>query len=373
MSEIVRHDFPEIDPKWHSHVKTRFAGPFVGKKIERVDVDPIILGCTAQWTGYTVRDFNEKGDLAVAMVAYCNEMFDLLPVTHWFYSNVWLEELGAKLECTKTLPWIVVGDRPVPDPEAVEKLRIPDVEEMDKGPCCQRHYVAYDYEKKYLPNMMLPMAHTFCFTSMAAELMGPEKYIMMMFRQPDVCHKLVHKIAMTSANGAIAIANRYGFSFLVIGSVLANSDVIPAKYIKEFHLDHVNTYLRETLRGGGGPQLWYHCCGNHELDYPLFHDVYSTPFTVLHFGYHGKGVFPSELYIKEGLDRKFTIMGSVDTKDMWHAKHQVIRETAKRQIEGGIDAKRGFILGTACETPMGSPATSVYTLVKAARDFGSYE
>jgi len=373
MTEIKRHDFPEIDSDWHSNAAMRFAGPFVGRKIQRVDVDPILLGCTAQWTGYSVKDFNSRGDLAVHMVAYCNEMFDLLPVTHWFYSNVWLEELGATLECTKMLPWIVVGDRPLKDADDIENLRIPDVEEMDKGPCCQRHYVAYDYEKKHIPNMMLPLAHMFCLTSMAGELIGPEKYIMMMYRQPDLCHKLVHKIAMTSANGAIAIANRYGFCMLILGTVLANSDVISPKYIKEFHIDHMNEYTREALRGGGGPQLWYHNCGNHELDYPLFHDVYSTPFTVLHFGYHGEDVFPSETYIESGLDRKFTIMGSVDTKDMWHAKHQKIRETAKRQIENGIDAKRGFILGTACETPMGTPATAVYTLVKAAKDYGKYE
>jgi uroporphyrinogen decarboxylase len=66
-------------------------------------------------------------------------------------------------------------------------------------------------------------------------------------------------------------------------------------------------------------------------------------------------------------------MASVDTKDMWHAKHDRIRETAKRQIEGGIDAKRGFILGTSCETPVGTPATAVYTLVKAAKDFGTFK
>ena len=66
-------------------------------------------------------------------------------------------------------------------------------------------------------------------------------------------------------------------------------------------------------------------------------------------------------------------MASVDTKDMWYGKQQKIRETAKRQIEGGINAKRGFILGTSCETPMGTPAISVYTLVKAAKDFGTYK
>jgi uroporphyrinogen decarboxylase len=121
--------FPDINTDWHAHATKRFAGPFVGNTFDRVDVDPILLPHAAIINGYTLKEFYMRPKLGLASAVWANEIYDLLPVTHWFYSNVWLRELGCKMEFKETLPPVVVEPRPVKNPEDVDKLRIPDVSE----------------------------------------------------------------------------------------------------------------------------------------------------------------------------------------------------------------------------------------------------
>ena len=88
--------FPPWNMKWAENATKRFASPFVDKPHDRIDVDAIILSHAAVSCGYTIRDFYEKPELGIHCVGYANEMFDLLPVTHWFFSLPWVTELGIR-------------------------------------------------------------------------------------------------------------------------------------------------------------------------------------------------------------------------------------------------------------------------------------
>jgi uroporphyrinogen decarboxylase len=363
--------FPDINKDWHAHATKRFAGPFVGNRFDRVDVDPILLPHAAIISGYTLKEFYERPKLGLASVCWANEVYDLLPVTHWFYSNVWLRELGCKLEIKETLPPIVVGERPIKNPEDADKIRIPDVSEVAKGPTLAGFFEGYDFVKQYFPNWFVPIHFTFCLTAMAAEMTGVDKFMLWTLKQPKICHKILETVMETSTNGAIALANRYGFCMMVIGGVLANSDLLPPAKIKEFGMDYHIKHVKKAFKGGGGPQLWYHLCGNHARDYMIWKDEFFSPFTVMHIGYMGKESFPVPEAVKV-YGKMATVMSSVDTKLMYRGTPKEVYEVSKKMILEGKESPNGFIHGTACEAPAYTPPANIYAMVKAAREWGKY-
>jgi len=363
--------FPDINKDWHAHATKRFAGPFVDVHYDRVDVDPVALPIAAIQNGYTLKEFYQKPKLGIASIVWFNEMYDLLSVAHWFYSNVYMRELGCKLEYKETLPPVVTGERPIKAPEDVDKLRVVDVSELDKGPTNMELFDAYDFLAKYYAGFFVPIHWGFCPTAMSAELVGVDKFMLWTIKQPKLCHKILDTVVSTSANGAISIAKKYGFAMMVIGGVLANSDLLSTPKIKEFGLDYHIKLVNKAFKGGAGPQLWYHLCGNHSKDYQIWKDEIMSPFTVMHIGYMGKESFPVKL-AKEAYGNRATIMSSVDTKLMYRGTPREVYDVSKQMILDGKDSPRGFVHGCACEVPAYTPPGNVYAMVKAARDWGKY-
>ena len=96
--------FPAWDMNWSATAHKRFASPFVDNPHDRIDVDPIMLSHAAVACGYSIRDFYEKPELGIHCVGYASEMYNLISVTHWFFSLPWVTELGVKLEYKDSLP-----------------------------------------------------------------------------------------------------------------------------------------------------------------------------------------------------------------------------------------------------------------------------
>jgi len=188
----------------------------------------------------------------------------------------------------------------------------------------------------------------------------------------DAANTLIDKYMQVAVNGAELMARRYGSAFISTGSVLANNDIFADKDVEELSAKYLHKFIDKCLRKGAGPQVLYHLCGNHETDYKVFKErLVYTPFTIVHAGYMGREVFPSDVLMKEFGDRA-TIMGSVDTKIMILPNPKRVYEQAKEQLIRGRDSPNGYILGTACELPPDSLPTNVFALVQAARDHGTY-
>ncbi|MDH7508417.1 MAG: uroporphyrinogen decarboxylase family protein [Methanomassiliicoccales archaeon] len=363
--------FPGMDMKWHANANKRFASPFVDVAHDRIDVDPIILSHAAVACGFTIRDFYEKPELGIHCVGYISQLYDLLPVTHWFYSLPWVRELGLTLQYKDTLPPISTGPI-ISEPGQVDNIHVPDVDELMKGYTLPEFIRIYEYVQKNLPMTLVPISYGFDLVGAAAELCGVENFIMWTFTEPEAAHKLVKKYTDTSVNGAIGLANRFGMAMLIVGSVLANNDIFSDEAVKEYSANYMKYYVDKAFRGGAGPQLFYHLCGNHQTDYKVFKDtLFWSPFNVIHIGYYGRDPFPSKL-LKEEFGNRSTIMGSVDTKLMINPNPKIAYEQAKAQILAGRDSPKGYILGTSCETPPYTIPGNLLALVKAARDYGTY-
>jgi len=363
--------FPEMDKAWHARSNKQFASPFVDAPYDRISVDSIILAHAAVSMGYTIRDFYEKPTLGIHCVQYASQMYDLLPVTHWFFSLPWVTELGLTLEYKDTLPPISTGPI-ISDPSEVDKLEVQSIDDLKKGWTLPMFFEIYDYVQKYMPETLVPISYGFDMVGAPGELCGVENFIMWTFTEPEAAQKLVDVYCETSANGAIATAERYGFAMMTIGSVLANNDIFDDESVRKYSARTMRKLVNTAFRGGAGPQLFYHMCGNHMTDYPVFLDeLVWSPFTVVHIGYKGKDVFPSDL-LMETYGKRATIMGSVDTKLMINPNPKVVYDQSVEQLLKGRDSPNGYILGNSCECPPYTIPGCMHAMVQAARDHGTY-
>lgn len=365
--------FPTNDLNgWHANAAKRFASPFVDNYHDRIDVDPIMLSNAAVQCGFTIRDFYEKPELGIHCVGYISELFDLLPVTHWFFSLPWVRELGLTLVYKDTLPPVSTGPIYEPTAEGIESMRVIEKEELMKGTTIPLYFGLYDYVQKNLPHTLVPISYGFDLVGAPAEFVGVENFIMWTFTEPDLAHKVVDTFVETSINGADVLSDKYGMAMLIVGSVLANNDIFADEQVEEYSAKKMGYYVDQCFRKGAGPQVFYHLCGNHETSYKVFKDnLMWSPFNVLHIGYKGSKDFPADLLKKEFQDVT-TCMGSIDTKLMINPNPKVVYERSKECLLAGRDAKKGFILGTACETPPYTIPGNLLAMTRAARDFGTY-
>lgn len=363
--------FPPLDKEWQKKSKKRYASQFMCGEFDRLPVDPMMLSHSTVACGYRIRDFYEQPQLGAHCLAYIQELYDLLPVTKYYFSHPWLRELGLTMrpmEYTAPVPENVV----VVDPEDVEKLHVPDTAEIEKGYTYNRLVDAYSYIQKNMPERFVPMAYCPEPVGAGAALCGLEQFLMYTITEMELAKKLVRIYVDTAVNGAEAIAKRYGMAMISTGAVFANSDVMSPDTIDQLAPGNIEYLVKQAFMRGAGPQVFYHFCGNHAGDYHLFTDrIVFAPFTIMQMGYHGQDPFPARI-LKEQYGRKATIMPSVDTKLFTVPNPRAIYEQAKMQLLEGRDSPNGFILGTTCEVPPMSAPGNILALVRAAEDFGRY-
>ena len=362
--------FPPCDMEWHARSKKRFANAFVDSKFDRVDVDLHMLSHAAVACGYTIRDFYEKPELGIHCVAHIYQLYDLLPVTHWFYASPWLADLGCTMKYMDSIP--PIPEKPIiSEPSDVDNLQVPSIEEVYDGWTYSQYKRIYSYVQEHIPHTFLPMSYAFDITGEAAALCGVENFIMWTFVEQEAAHKLLAKFTETAVNGALCTAKDHGYSMLIVASILANNDIFSDEAIKDFSVKYMKDYVNNSFRGGAGPQVFYHCCGNHETSYKEFQNLIWAPFTVFHIGYKGADPFPSELLVQE-YGNKATCMGSVDTKLLINPNPKVVYEASAQQVVAGRDAPRGYILGSSCECPPYALPGNILAMTRAAQDYGTY-
>jgi len=366
-------EFFRPDPVWKENATKRFAGPFIGKEYDRVNVDPVILAHAARFCGFTLQEFYTQPKLGARAVVCTHEAYDLIPVAHWWPTiHVWSQELGTKFEFRKNSDPMIT-DRPIKEPEDVDKLEIPDVETIKKsGPTFLAFKEAFDYLAAEYPDWLVPLYYGFQIETNAAELYGSENFLLWTYTEPELAHKLIRKTLENSLNACQALVETYGGALIVTGAALAGTDLLPNDKIKEFGVKYTKELVKGALKRGAGPQVWYHLCGNHANDWELWEEVPFTPFTVMQQGYKGKDPFPLTDLIKK-YGRKATIMGNVDTKLVHSGTPLQVYEMAKEQILAGMESPYGFISGCACECPAMAPSANIAAMVRAANDFGRYE
>ncbi len=363
--------FPPIDKGWQANARKRYAAAVLGGEADHVPVDPMMLSHATVACGHSIRDFYERPKLGAHCLAYAQQLYDLLPVTKYYFAHPWMSELGTRLKFMDLTP-PVPENTVVQNAEDVERLEVPDADGIKEGFTFQQLSGAYDYIKEKLPEMFVPISPCPEPEGSAAGLAGIEEFLMWTLTDLDLALKLVRKYTDTAVAGAEAMAKTYGMALLTTGSVLANSDIMPPETIQKVAAENLEYLVRQAFTRGAGPQVFYHFCGNHDADLHLFEDrIIYSPLTIVHVGYKGREVYPAE-EMKAMFGDKATIMPSVDTKRFTMPNPKGVYDEAARQILDGRDSPKGFILGTTCEVPPYSPPGNILALVRAAEDHGRY-
>ncbi len=124
--------FPPIDTEWLERSRKRFASPFLGTKFDRISVDPMMLSHATVACGFRIGDFYREPELGAHCVAYISQLYDLLPVTHWYFSLAWVAEMGLDLRYMELMPPVPVAPL-ITSPTEVDKVQVPSVEDTQKG------------------------------------------------------------------------------------------------------------------------------------------------------------------------------------------------------------------------------------------------
>jgi len=363
--------FPKVSEKWLGHAAQRFGGPFVGKNFDRIDIDPIIVSHAGHLAGYTLKEFYESPELGISLTGSAHEFYDAVPVTHWYYTHMWLEELGAPLEYSETTPPICPPAFNGPE-EALAWVDVPDVEELKTMPTLEKQFRALKYVKEHMPAMLVPIAWNIDVFGTSANTVGADKFLLWTIKHPDVCHHVLKNMTEMTANGAIAVAEEFGGALLAGGAVLANTQLLSPEQQREFAFNYVKEWAYKSLRGGAGPQEFIHLCGDRSRDIDMWKEFPWTPLAVLNAGYDKKEVYPAS-EMKEKFGTKATIMPGVDTKLLYGGTPLEVYEQAKDQILGGKDSPYGFILGATCECPFAAQPQNIHAMCKAAEDYGAWD
>ncbi len=369
---MAREDFlPNIDEEWLGKAAKLWTTPFAGTPSERVIVDPIMLSHAATLFRKDVSYFWKNPDEAVRMVCNACEIYDITPVGHYLWGDYWGEDYGAELKYTEKSP-PVIDKYPLEEPEDTDDFEVKGPEELKNGPTFDKHLTALDTCLEEYPDMFAPVTQFNGSFDIASNMVQPEQLMTWLIREPELSEKLVYKMAEHAVNANKVVADRYGMNVMIAGSVVASGDLLNREQTKRFNFEPTCKAVKDTLKAGAGPGVYYHLCGEHNTDWDLWKEAPMSPFTVMQIGYEDGETFDSGK-LKEHFGDKCTIFGVVDTKTVQMGSPRDVYDETKEQLQKGKDSERGFIIGTACECPTHAPVGNLHAMVRAAKDHGQYE
>ena len=197
--------------------------------------------------------------------------------------------------------------------------------------------------------------------TIAAMVVGTEKLLMGIVRQPDKVHQMLEIITENN--------RRYIERMLEIGvgvgfaDPVSSTSLIRVKHYEQFSLPYLKKNVDYIKANGGGCGL--HICGTSRK---IWEDLQGA----------GIGVFGLDnvedlTEAKEVLGPYMAIQGNVPPVDvMRFGTPQDVLRSSKECIRKAWDSPNGFTLTSGCQTPMDTPRENMTALMDAARIFGRY-
>jgi len=341
-------------------VSQRLNALLAGGRIEGVLCIPILaIAYSARVNGTPLGSLYEDPKKCIEAQLLAAEMHGYEPLPIYGYAAFGAWEFGGKVELPyeKGLsPW--VAETPVKEPDDVERLEVPDPKTAGSMPMtieAAREAVRLKYPA------LFPAGGVFTW---ACNIIGYERVMRWLIREPD----LVHKVLRKAADFSIAIAEYFVSEFggdACIAVDLSPSEantLISPKHFEEFALPYTRE-VHERILGMGVPRFLTHICGEQNKNLPHWKKIpYGKP-GILSFGHQVDLEVASKIFGEDNI-----IMGNVDTISLSQKPFNEVFETCKTCAEKGRKNPAGYILSPACEIPPNTPPVNVYAMVKAARE-----
>lgn len=199
-----------------------------------------------------------------------------------------------------------------------------------------------------------------------ASKVGLQKWIMALYRKPDLAGKVMKQSIEQSVEYARAEIEA-GAEAFYIEECFAGADVLSPKLYEKFAFPYERTHIKKLNELGIPTILSF--CGN---PMPILDKILETEPTAHHFEESKKG-FTVDIYkIREKLRKKacmfipFNAVTLLPSNDMKAIEREVV-EIVSKTAEGG-----GVVLSTGCPILKDTSEESVDTMTKTARRVGRY-
>jgi MtaA/CmuA family methyltransferase len=196
---------------------------------------------------------------------------------------------------------------------------------------------------------------------LAAELRGIEAFVIDLYKNPGLAHKLLRKTTEASVEFAKAMYET-GVHMTAFGESIGGPDFVSPKLYEEFAYPYEKQAVQELQKAG--VRVSIHICG---AATPILRLMVETGADILEIDQKvdiGKA--------KELVGDRTTLMGNLDpTAVLFLGTPETIEKASKECImkagKGG-----GLILSSGCDVPMRTPFRNIEAMVRAAEKFGKY-
>lgn len=196
---------------------------------------------------------------------------------------------------------------------------------------------------------------------LAAELRGIEAFVIDLYKNPGLAHKLLRKTTEASVEFAKAMYDT-GVHMTAFGDSIGGPDFVSPKLYEEFAYPYEKQAVQELQKAG--IRVSIHICGAATPILPLMAETGADILEIDQKVDIGKA--------KELVGDRTTLMGNLDpTAVLFLGTPETVEKAAKECImkagKGG-----GLILSSGCDVPMRTPFRNIEAMVRAAEEFGKY-
>jgi len=338
-------------------------------KLEEVDRIPVIDGTTTaalgrQLMGITVGQFcREMGELAFRVIKTTYDAIGWDNVEMGQSCSLEAEAIGSVLKYPEDA-YAMLDIPAAPNPEDVDKLRVPDPQKDGKMPLMLKttQLLAEEYRKRSVP----VAAWVNGVGNILMQVRGVENALMDLKIRQDVSRKLLDIAGRTAVEWGKALINA-GADMIDQSEVLAVKEFLPVDLVKGFIFSWWYWPLREWKRAGA--YVYTHDCG---LGIP---DVRLLPHLDADFYWPSNLASLAKYKAILGLMNRKAIAGNLDPAGaLLRGTPEDVMADARRAIREGttLEQPEGFALMPGCSLAIDTPLENARAMMHAAETYGTY-
>ncbi|OKY78678.1 MAG: Methylcobalamin:coenzyme M methyltransferase MtbA [Candidatus Methanohalarchaeum thermophilum] len=337
-----------------------------GDPVDRVPVFPWAIGHAATTMGYeTLGEYYSKPDVQLKCQKIEKELFGydqpVCLLDPGYYGEAWGTEIEEPYREAMSAPSPTVPA--ASNAEELEELEVPDPEE-DMPRFVE--LVGSAIEEDLFPIVWIQggwVSHT------APQLVELEKFMKWTRTDPDLCEIALDKTAEFAIKLAEYFADNFGTEWIPMDATPTDANILIRAEVFGDIVKPRAKKVHEKVLDLGVPMWYTHYCSDHLKNIEAGHieDIPLGDPGIIHFG--------PEITIgdiKERFGKRNIVCGNVDPPTLQTGSFDEVTELCKQNIETGRDSSNGYMLGAGCEFPPRAPASNLYAMVKAAREYGQY-
>lgn len=333
-----------------------------GESADRLPCNPNVANGVARIYGCKISDFNTSGKaIAEAQIAsYRRFSYDGVRVFTDLFP--WAEAMGAKV----VLPHDNTADLLEP---AINTFK--DMNDLEAKIDALREVNPYKEGRlpihiegmKYLIDALgkeVPCSGGVVgpFTN-AFFLVGVQTMTKLMFKRPDLVHKLCEISLRTCINYTEAIIS-CGLT-PTISEPMSSCTVVSPKHFREFSLPYMKRLIDFINSKGKGVTV--HICGKTDA---IWEDLVDAKISGLSID----NVADIE-HCKNQVGDRVKIMGNIDPATvMYSGTQDEIREAVIKCVQKCWDSPKGYVIMSGCSLPVETPLNNIEAMMNAAREIG---